>query len=159
MSALHSRVTAAQRPTLSRPTRRSLSTLLALPLALTGAAGCGETRMIMDGTMRLEGPIQMQTSFTGPSVSYNGTYISDALLERVEPGTTRADWILAVFGEPDQRAMLTDGTEIWKWTYRPSSQELSMVSLFGNSEDKPASAARNVFVHLAENTVLEAWHD
>lgn len=121
---------------------------------------CGETRMVMDGTMRLEGPVQIQTSIEGPSIQYEGVYVSDALIKRVDKNKTRSDWILAVFGTPNDQSELSDGSSIWKWSYRPSSQKISIVSVFGGSgDDKPASAPRTVFAHMRDDVVVDIWHD
>lgn len=120
---------------------------------------CSETKLVMDGTMRLEGPIQIQTSIAGPSIQYDGVYVSDELIERVDKGKTRTDWILAVFGEPNEQRPLDDGSSIWKWSYRPSSQQVSIVSVFGGSDDKPASAPRTVYVQMKDDVVADIWHD
>jgi hypothetical protein len=120
----------------------------------------GEVRTSLD----LSGPIQVQMQMQGPTVKYEGTYISDALLEIVEPGRTTNDWVLAVLGEPNARAELKDGSEIWRWTYKPVEQQVSVIevfSLFGGGDDKekkePQLATRTVFLQFLDGVVTRKW--
>lgn len=135
-------------------------------------AGCGESHMTMDGslktemkgelnsTLRLEGPMQIQMEMRGPTIRYEGVYISDKLLERVDVGKTTTDWLIAVFGEPTHKATLRDSTEIWKWAYRPLEQEGSIVSVFGGgSKDEPKQQPSTAFVRIRADLVIEKWRD
>lgn len=118
--------------------------------------------MKMDGVMRVEGPIEMNMRMEGPSVAYTGTFISEALLERVEIGETRQDWILAVFGEPTGRGELADGSEIWKWAYVPVRQQgefLTLLSTGGGGKEEPTIQTATTFVHLRNGVVVETWRD
>lgn len=134
--------------------------------------GCGESKMTMDGTLRgemkadlngalrLEGPVQIQMEMRGPTVRYEGVFISERLLDRVEVNKTSTDWLLAVLGEPTGRAELRDGTYIWKWSYRPLEQEASVISVFGSGKkDEPALQPSTVFVRLRNDVVIEKWDD
>lgn len=129
---------------------------------ITGLQGCSE-RMQLDSNLngklatsfQIEGPIQMQVQ--GPTIRYEGTYISDELLDIVKIGTTTDDWILAVMGEPDARTTLRNGTDIWRWTYKPIEQQGSMVEVFTRTEKEPKLAARSVFVQLREGIAIEKW--
>lgn len=133
--------------------------------------GCGESTMRLEsdmkmqgdmrGSMKIEGPIEMSVRMEGPSVAYEGVYISEGLLERVEKGVTRADWLLAVFGEPTARSTLDDGSEIWKWAYMPVRQQGSIVTLLstGGGKDEPKIQTATSFVHLREGLVVETWRD
>lgn len=142
----------------------ALRTALATALVcLTGVlSGCAD-RMALDSnlngqlttTLKVDGPLQLQMQ--GPTIKYDGTYISDDLLARIEPGTTTDDWILAVLGEPDARAQLRDGTQIWRWTYRPTEQQVSVVEVFSKTEKEPKLATRVVFVQLRAGLVIEKW--
>lgn len=113
----------------------------------------------LDGTittvLRLEGPLQMQLQ--GPVVRYEGVSISEELFDRVAPGETTDDWLLAVLGEPTGRATLRDGTEIWRWTYRPVEQSGSVIALLGSGDQGPVFATRAVFVRLRGGSVIEKW--
>ncbi len=149
---------AAQDIARSSPTR--LACLGLAPLLVAALAGCGESRMTMDSTLRLDGPMQIQMEMRGPTIRYEGVYISDKLLERVDVGKTTTDWLIAVFGEPTHKATLRDSTEIWKWSYRPLEQEGSVVSVFGGgSKDEPKQQPSTAFVRIRAELVIEKWRD
>lgn len=146
-----------------------LGVIAAATLAL---GACSEAKMTMDGTMKgemkgdlngafkLEGPIQIQMQMQGPSVKYEGTYVSEKLLDRVNVGETRSDWLVAVFGEPTGKAVLGDGSEIWKWSYRPLEAQGSVFSVFGSgAKDEPKLQQSTTFVRLNNGVVVEKWRD
>lgn len=86
--------------------------------------------------IQLPGPVTIQIQ--GPSVEYEGTYISEALMDRVQLGNTTGEWILAVIGEPQMRTKMSDGSEISKWVYRPTGSQGSLVNLLGREDpEKP----------------------
>lgn len=134
-----------------------------LLLALGGLTGCASETLKMESSMKgdlattikLEGPMQIQMQ--GPTIKYEGTYISDELLEQVDVSKTTDDWVLAVLGEPDARGNLRDGTEIWRWTYRPVEQQSSIVELWSKSDKDPKLASRSVFVQLRSGVVVRKW--
>lgn len=127
-------------------------------------AGCSD-HMKLDSSMegkletviRADGPLQLQVQMQGPTIRYEGTYISDELLEYVKIGKSTDEWIVAVFGEPDARSVLKDGSEVWRWTYRPIEQQGSVVELFSKSEKDPKLATRTVFILLRAGVVTEKW--
>jgi outer membrane protein assembly factor BamE (lipoprotein component of BamABCDE complex) len=143
-------------------------TALALLTALA-AAGCSDKPITMNGNMtgrldgqlntalKLEGPMQIQMQVQGPVIRYEGTYISDELLEQVQDGKTTDDWVLAVFGEPNARADLRDGTTIWRWTYKPIEQQASVVEVFSKSEKEPKRATRTVFIQFRDAVAIKKW--
>ncbi len=108
-------------------------------------------------TVKVEGPLQLQMQIQGPTIKYEGTNISDELFGIIKVGVTADDWLLAVFGEPDARSTLRDGSEIWRWTYRPIEQQGSMVQVFNKTEKEPQLATRNVFLQLRAKVVVEKW--
>lgn len=129
---------------------------------------CGDSRMELDsrmkgdlaGTLRLDGPVQIQMQLQGPTIKYDGVFVSEKLLERVAIGKTGADWLTAVLGEPTGKATLDDGSEIWKWSYRPLEQEASVVSVFGGGEqEEPKLQPSTSFVRLKDKVVVEKWRD
>lgn len=113
----------------------------------------------LNGTMatslKLEGPIEMRLQ--GPTVRYEGTYVSDELFALVKAGETTDDWLIAVFGEPDARAELRDGTSIWRWTYRPTEQTASVIEVFGGEEKEPKLSTRSVFCQIRARLVVGKW--
>lgn len=127
--------------------------------ALAGA--CGESTMHRAGdlktTLAFSGPIQIH--MRGPTIKYEGVYISDALFERVELGKTCVDWLLAVLGEPTKRAPLEDGSAIRKWSYRPVEQEASLVQILSGGDGEPSLHPVTVLVHLRDGVGIEKWSD
>lgn len=107
--------------------------------------------------MKLEGPIQIQMQMQGPTIRYEGTYISDELLEVVKTGKTTSDWVAAVFGEPTARSELRDGSEIWRWTYKPVAQEAAVIEIFSDEKKEPKLATRTVFLQFRDGIVIEKW--
>lgn len=142
-------------------------------LSVAALAGCVENPMTMNGnfkgdlngtlkgdlvtTVRLAEPIQLQMQMQGPTIRYEGTYISDELVERIQVGKTTDDWIVAVLGEPTAKAELRDGTEVWRWVYRPVTQEASVIEVFAKDEKEPKLATRVVFVQLRGGVVIDKW--
>lgn len=108
-------------------------------------------------SLRIEGPIQVQMQLMSSSVRYAGTNVSDGLIEEVDVGKTTDDWILAVFGEPDFQADLQDGTTIWRYSYRPITQQASGLEVFGKSDKEPELATRTVCVQFRDRIVIKIW--
>lgn len=114
--------------------------------------------MAMNGSMKLEGPIQMQIS--GPSVTYAGTYVSAGLFDRIKLGSTKGEWLVAVLGEPQARTALSDGTELWRWSYQPLSEQASPLALWNaGGKDEPHVKQSLTFVQLRESVVIDKWRD
>lgn len=119
----------------------------------------GELKGDVAGTFKLDGPVQIQMQMQGPTVKYEGTFISEKLLDRVKVGETRSDWLVAVLGEPNFKTALTNGDEIWRWTYRPMEQTSSVLSVFGSSKDEPTLQPSTSFIRISGLTVVEKWRD
>lgn len=130
-------------------------------LPLLGA-GCSDHMRLdsnlngeMAATLKLDGPVEIRMQ--GPTVRYEGTYISDELLELVDAGETTGEWVIAVFGEPDARTQLHDGSSIWRWTYRPVEQTASVIEIFGDEEKEPRLSTRTVFCQVRDGIVIRKW--
>lgn len=125
----------------------------------------GEMKLEGDlkGAMKIEGPIEITMRIDGPSVEYNGVYISETLLERVTLNETRADWLLAVLGEPTGQHTLDDGSEIWKWAYVPVRQKsgsmITFLSWGEGGKNEPKIQTSTTFAHLRDGIVVEKWRD
>lgn len=117
----------------------------------------GDMNLKGDLALKFEGPIQMKVD--GPTIRYQGTYISESLLEQVQDGRTTGEWVLAVFGEPDERTKLSDGSEIWKWQYRPVEESAVAFSLFGGDKDKPRTPQMTAFVQVRDGVVVRKFRD
>ena len=104
----------------------------------------------------LTGPITIKLE--GPSVEYEGVYVSEAMMERIVLNETDSEWLLAVVGEPTSRHPMRDGTEIWKWVYRPSGTQLPLVDLLGQGqEEKPDPQPITAYVRLKDGRVVDKW--
>ncbi len=116
--------------------------------------------MKLEGSFRLDGPVEITMNMTGPSTKYTGTYVSEKLLERVRLNSTRADWLVAVFGEPDVQAKLDDGTEIWRWSYLPLEQQGAIVDVFSTGgKDEPTVKQSVTVIQLRDGVVIDKWRD
>ncbi|MGD9692752.1 MAG: hypothetical protein AB7G17_05875 [Phycisphaerales bacterium] len=123
------------------------------PLALvTALAGCGTMRV--EGTMKLEGPLTLT----------QGSYISDATYDRLAIGDD-SQWALAMFGKPDQKTMLADGSEVWRWTFQHMHTDPSLLSIGkGKDSDEPTEQPEvqnvrfiNTYVHVRSGEVVDKW--
>jgi hypothetical protein len=103
----------------------------------------------------LPGPITIQLQ--GPGSEYQGTYVSEAMMERIQLGATDGEWLLAVVGEPDSRHAMKDGSEIWKWVYRPAAGALPILNLMGQDEKKPDPQPITAYVRLKDGVVIDKW--
>lgn len=90
-----------------------------------------------------------------PSVRYEGVYVSEDLMERVQIGETTGEWILAVIGEPMERSTLSDGTEIWRWEFRPLDTGGPLVGLGGEQAPQPMPII--AYVRLRDGLVIDKF--
>jgi hypothetical protein len=100
-------------------------------------------------------PITIQLQ--GPQVEHRGTYVSEALMQRIQIGITDAEWIVAVVGQPDSRHPMSDGTEIWKWVYRPSASQQPLIDVLGTDDRRPDPQPITAYVRLREGIVVDKW--
>ncbi len=122
---------------------------------LASIAGCETSEPLrMEAALDLKGPITIQVQ--GPSVRYEGTYVSEALFDVVKEGETSESWIIAAFGEPDRVSDLEDGTMLLVWEYNLTEVEGSGLNIvdFGG-EKHPAKLT--TMVHVRDGVVLQKW--
>lgn len=103
----------------------------------------------------LEGPITIQLQ--GPQIEHQGTYVSAALMDRIQIGMTDAEWIIAVVGEPDSRHPMSDGTELWKWVYRPAAAQQPLIDVLGTEDRRPDPQPITAYVRLQDGIVVDKW--
>lgn len=116
----------------------------------------GQLPVPVQGSVQVEGPILVQMQ--GPSIRYEGTFVSEDIFEAIEPNKTSMAWVLAVLGEPDRRATLDDGSELLVWAYRLAAVEGSIVDVFTIGDgDKKAPANVTTVLRAANGIVLEKW--
>ena len=129
--------------------------LCVVPLIAPLLTGCDTSKPLrMEATLDLKGPITMQVQ--GPSVRYEGTYVSDALFDLVKEGETSESWIIAAFGEPDRASELEDGSALLVWEYNLTEVEGSGLNIvdFGG-EKHPAKIT--TMVQIRAGVVLHKW--
>ncbi|MDZ4753947.1 MAG: hypothetical protein SGJ11_05565 [Phycisphaerae bacterium] len=143
-----------------------INQIVVLISACAACAACSskplqlDSTMKLEGSFRLDGPVEITMNMTGPSTKYTGTYVSEKLLERVRLNSTRADWLVAVFGEPDVQAKLDDGTEIWRWSYLPLEQQGAIVDVFSTGgKDEPTVKQSVTVIQLRDGVVIDKWRD
>lgn len=97
---------------------------------------------------------------SGSVSEYEGPSIGDRTLAQIEPGETSQRWVLAVLGEPTERARIDEaegGLEVWKWTRRKvitTRGSAVLVSSRSKSEE-----IRTVYVEFRDGVVTRAWRD
>lgn len=97
---------------------------------------------------------------SGSVSEFEGPNIGDRTLSQIEPGDTTQTWVLAVLGEPTERAVIDDpgGTvEVWKWTRR--KVVTTRGSAFVVSSRSKSEEVRTVYVEFKDGVVTRAWRD
>lgn len=97
---------------------------------------------------------------SGSISEFDGPNIGDRTLAEVEPGVTTEAWILAVLGEPTERAVVAGDSgdlEIWKWVRRKLTTTRG--SAFVVSSRSRSEEVRTVYVELKDGVVTRAWRD
>jgi outer membrane protein assembly factor BamE (lipoprotein component of BamABCDE complex) len=87
----------------------------------------------------------------------SGKFVSPDTVQRLEPGKG-ADYVTALLGEPSSKQALSDGTEIWKWSYRERKTSSGAVFLIVDS-DQTTEVERATYVELKDSKVVRAWQD
>jgi len=121
--------------------------------------------------MKMEGKLQLE----GPLTLSEGSYVGSEMFDRLEVGSD-AMWAIALFGEPERRTTLGDGSSVWRWTFRHYAMDtslspslLSVGDRAGRDEDAQADAERtggpermtitNTYVHVVDGRVDSKWQD
>lgn len=112
------------------------------------------TPIPVQGTVTLQGPIQL--NIPGLSGGSTGTFITEELFKMVKEEVTTGEWVIAVFGEPDFRSSMSDGTEIWRWTFRPLGDQSPLFRVFGNDKE-PTPETLTTCVQIRDGTVIAKW--
>ena len=123
---------------MHRPIRSRLLAPLAALTASLPLAGC----VVID---------------TNSHTERSGTEISPTTLAQIEPGKP-TEFVIALVGEPSSRTSLSDGTEIWKWTYREKRTSGGHI-LFVVDSDSTSEKTRTTYVEICAGQVVKAWQD
>jgi hypothetical protein len=86
----------------------------------------------------------------------SGKYVSQATFGRIEPGVTTRKWVEGTLGEPSQRTVCEEGSELWKYSYsKRQSSSGSLLFVFGGSSVK--ETAGSAYVQMRDGVVEKAW--
>jgi outer membrane protein assembly factor BamE (lipoprotein component of BamABCDE complex) len=88
----------------------------------------------------------------------SGTYVGPATLAQIKPGQTRQDFVLATLGEPTRKTTMSDGAELWRYSYSRSSASSGHVLVLLSASSKEQSEAVT-FVQFRDGVVERAWQD
>src|SRR5262249_4578870 len=89
--------------------------------------------------------------------SRSGKYVSAETLAHVEPGKSQ-EYVIAVLGDPTSKTSLSDGTEIWRWTWRERKTSSGAV-LFVIDADKSSENEHSTYVEFRDGVVSKSWQD
>ena len=81
---------------------------------------------------------------------------SEGELDRVDVGSTRADWIRSNFGSPDRVSTYDDGREVWR--YRNTSDresEIGLFLLFNINIER--ESAETLALEISDGVVTDYW--
>lgn len=77
-------------------------------------------------------------------------------VQRIEHGETSADWLLRSFGEPDRRVTYENGTELWRYSNRRTTDsEVSLFLLF--DIDIERDHTETLAVEIRDGVVVDHW--
>lgn len=139
-------------------TRRIITGLRLLPVLGILPACAAPNPMKLESTFRLDGPITLNMQMNGPSMEYEGTFISEELFKAIELKETSAEWVLAAFGEPDRKGQTVQGGDLWVWQYRAATVQGSPVKIMNiGDDDNQTPPSMTVVLEIVNGVVLRKW--
>lgn len=115
----------------------------------------GGVRIVQTVPVALQGPLEI--TIQPPSVAYQGTFVSEEIMKLIKEGETTAEYVRAILGEPDFKSDLSDGTEVWRWTYAPVRDQTSFFSLLGKGDKEPRPEHVTVVIRFRGGVCIEKW--
>ncbi len=90
--------------------------------------------------------------------SVAGSYVGVETMEQILPGQTSAEWVEATLGMPTSRQTLTDGTEIWRYSYtKTKSGHGTVLFLFSHKDSN--TQTHSTIIEFKDGVVVRAWQD
>ncbi len=91
--------------------------------------------------------------------SYEGEYFGSRTVAQIKAGKTTKEWVLATLGEPTHRSTLSDGSELWRWSYEKKESSSGYVFLFAGGSSH-SETRKTAFVQFdTDGIVTKAWQD
>jgi outer membrane protein assembly factor BamE (lipoprotein component of BamABCDE complex) len=87
----------------------------------------------------------------------SGNYIGEETLRQVQPGHSQ-EYVRALFGDPTSRSAVSEGVELWKWTYEQETRSSGSVLLVFSSRRSTESGGA-VYVEFTDAQVSKIWRD
>lgn len=87
----------------------------------------------------------------------SGTYVSASTMAQITPGTTE-EFVLATLGPPSTKTELSDGSSLWRWTWRQTRSSDGRVFLLVNS-DSHTERQSSAYVQMKDGVVVKSWRD
>jgi hypothetical protein len=117
----------------------------AMPLAILSIAG---STLLMSGCIYAGGRTVRDV---GPKITHDSTAF-------IEPGKTTVDWVVAAFGEPQNRVCTLDGAEVLRYDCDVRTTEGSYVlMLFASSSNKIERSSW--WFEVRDQRVVRFWCD
>ena len=89
-------------------------------------------------------------------VHQEGNYVSPETLSQISNGETKASWVRAVLGEPNEKIRVDEHDEIWRYAYSETKDSSGYVFLLFSNSDKKVTKS-NVFVEFKDGVVTNRW--
>jgi outer membrane protein assembly factor BamE (lipoprotein component of BamABCDE complex) len=89
--------------------------------------------------------------------TFSGTQVNEATFGQIQSGVTTKQWVEGTLGQPTQKTPLSDGGEIWKWSYSKVRQSSgAILFIFGGSSTTTTGGAAYVEFG-SDGVVRRAW--
>lgn len=100
--------------------------------------------------------------FGNSTVSYSGkgAMVSQKTLDQIEPGKTSKVKLLALLGEPTRKKELSDGSELYTYSYSYVKKTINDVAVFlvlGMHEDDEKHDS--LYFEIEDDVVRKFWRD
>ncbi|HEY0008653.1 MAG TPA: hypothetical protein VGB55_08010, partial [Tepidisphaeraceae bacterium] len=99
------------------------------------AAGCQQPTVEVAGKASLGVDKPIEVRLEGLAIEFEGTFVTPELFGQIKQDQS-VEYVAAIIGAPDYETKLGDGTLIWRWKYRPKSQQIPLFNFFGQSDNK-----------------------
>ncbi len=89
----------------------------------------------------------------------SGTRVGSATFERIVPGETTDQWVMATLGEPSRRSTYDDGRELWVYTYSKDEKSKGTFLLVIGGSDTSTMRESTYIEFDSAGVVTETWRE